>query len=877
MRLLILAQTPPPVHGQSVMVRTLVGELPRHGIASHHVNLPLSRSTADIGRWQPMKVVRLLGALARTLRVRYSERCDCLYYVPAPGKRGALYRDWLVMLVLRPFFPRLVLHWHAAGLGDWLEQRATTPERVVTRALLGRPDLSIVLANSLRNDAEVLASRRIKQVTNGVPDPGALSPPPPAPPSSFQVLFIGLCSAEKGVFLAAEAVIAANAEGSGTQPGFTLVAAGPFPDRETSERFDALVRRHPDVIRHAGMVAGREKTLLYQSSHAVCLPTTHDAEALPLVLLEALAHDRPIVASNWRGIGEIASPDVGYVVEPANVSELVRAFRSLRESPPRPGACRERFLKHYTVDRHVAAVVDALSSLEEPEAIVRPRIAESPETVVPLAPASTDAAETAHDRVTQGYRSTLLSHFVRVCCKVVSVTVLARLVAPAEHGLFAMAASLTLVLVLFRDLGLGTAAIQASHLSEVQKSTLAWAHAVIGVILSITAVLLAPGVAAFYHEPRVEPVVVACSLGLLLIGLNAWPRVLLMRDMRFGELNRLETLAAVVATMAMVVAGAAGAGAFAFVVFLLVSESIILVEAWRVCGWRPRHLPRWHSLQPLWRSGAGVTAQQVLVFLQRQAEIVFVGRWFGAHPLGNYSRPAQLLAMPATHMAGPLAQVLLATLSRTEPRDPQFLRQLQLGTNLILHLTLPVVMLCFALPHEVVRLVLGPEWLDAAPLLRWLALAAGAGFLAAPMQATAVALHRTSRLGCIEAATLVLVVGGIVAGRPHGPEGIAAGVAAALLVSIGPRWYWLMRGTDVRVRSLVRAAMRPVIVNTVGAIAAMAAVAAVDSHEWPTHLAVGAFSAAAAMGIACLGWPALRNDIMDLGRRLSPFSSRSNP
>ena len=41
MRLLILAQSPPPVHGQSVMVRTIVGELPRHGIASHHVYLPL--------------------------------------------------------------------------------------------------------------------------------------------------------------------------------------------------------------------------------------------------------------------------------------------------------------------------------------------------------------------------------------------------------------------------------------------------------------------------------------------------------------------------------------------------------------------------------------------------------------------------------------------------------------------------------------------------------------------------------------------------------------------------------------------------------------------------------------------------------------------
>ena len=43
------------------------------------------------------------------------------YYVPAPGKRVALYRDWLVMLLCRPFFKNIILHWHAAGLAKWLE------------------------------------------------------------------------------------------------------------------------------------------------------------------------------------------------------------------------------------------------------------------------------------------------------------------------------------------------------------------------------------------------------------------------------------------------------------------------------------------------------------------------------------------------------------------------------------------------------------------------------------------------------------------------------------------------------------------------------------------------------------------------------------
>ena len=54
----------------------------------------------------------------------------------APGKRAALYRDWVVMVLCRPFFRQVIHHWHAVGLGvigdHLLEELAF--ER------LGRPD-----------------------------------------------------------------------------------------------------------------------------------------------------------------------------------------------------------------------------------------------------------------------------------------------------------------------------------------------------------------------------------------------------------------------------------------------------------------------------------------------------------------------------------------------------------------------------------------------------------------------------------------------------------------------------------------------------------------------------------------------------------------
>src|SRR5205085_12325064 len=93
------------------------------------------------------------------------------YYIPAPGKKSALYRDWLVMFVCRRFFSRVFLHWHAAGLAKWLEQVVQLRTRSLTYNLMKQVDLSIVLSQYNKADAEKLYSRNITVVSNGIPDP----------------------------------------------------------------------------------------------------------------------------------------------------------------------------------------------------------------------------------------------------------------------------------------------------------------------------------------------------------------------------------------------------------------------------------------------------------------------------------------------------------------------------------------------------------------------------------------------------------------------------------------------------------------------------------------------------------------------------------
>src|SRR4051812_17333941 len=74
MKLLVLAQTPPPLHGQSAMVQTLLDGLGASpGFEVHHVNLRLSADAADIGRWRPGKVAGILRACVSALWLRLSK------------------------------------------------------------------------------------------------------------------------------------------------------------------------------------------------------------------------------------------------------------------------------------------------------------------------------------------------------------------------------------------------------------------------------------------------------------------------------------------------------------------------------------------------------------------------------------------------------------------------------------------------------------------------------------------------------------------------------------------------------------------------------------------------------------------------------------
>jgi glycosyltransferase involved in cell wall biosynthesis len=74
------------------------------------------------------------------------------------------------MFVCRPFFKKIIFHWHNAGLAKWLETAVQIRTRSLTYRLMKNADLSIVLSDGGRRDAEKLMPLRLATVADGTAD-----------------------------------------------------------------------------------------------------------------------------------------------------------------------------------------------------------------------------------------------------------------------------------------------------------------------------------------------------------------------------------------------------------------------------------------------------------------------------------------------------------------------------------------------------------------------------------------------------------------------------------------------------------------------------------------------------------------------------------
>ncbi len=135
-----------------------------------------------------------------------------------------------------------------------------------------------------------------------------------------RLLFVGRLAAVKGLLVLLDALAAART----TRPDLRLTLVGDGPDRPMLE---ARVRAMglDAAVTFAGYKAQDEVAAALQAADALVLPSF--AEGVPVVLMEAMAAELPVVATQVGGVGELVTDgETGLLVPPGDCAALANAL-----------------------------------------------------------------------------------------------------------------------------------------------------------------------------------------------------------------------------------------------------------------------------------------------------------------------------------------------------------------------------------------------------------------------------------------------------------------------------------------------------------------------------------------------------------------------
>ena len=408
--------------------------------------------------------------------------------------------------------------------------------------------------------------------------------------------------------------------------------------------------------------------------------------------------------------------------------------------------------------------------------------------------------------------------FAKVCAQAANFTlrigslmVLARLLDPKDFGLVGMVTAFTGVLNLFRDFGLSAATVQRVDVTDEQISTLFWINILVGVILALSLTALAPVVVGFYHEPHLLWVTIVLSTAFLFNAAGVQHSALLQRQMRFTALATIEIISLITSTSIGISMAVAGFGYWALVATAVSVPLVGTLCLWQTTGWIPGK-PRLQSgLHSLMRFGGTLTLISVVMYIAYNLEKVLLGRFWGANAVGIYGRAFQLINMPTENLNSSVGEVAFSALSRVQNDPGRFRNYFLKGYSLVLALTIPMTIAVCLFAHDLIFVLLGPKWKDAAEILRLLAPTI---LIFALINPIGWLIFSLGMVGRSLKATLVfapLVICGYIMGLPYGPKGVAFGYSAVMALWAVPLIMWGIHGTVVSFRDIVLAASRPLV------------------------------------------------------------------
>lgn len=313
---------------------------------------------------------------------------------------------------------------------------------------------------------------------------------------------------------------------------------------------------------------------------------------------------------------------------------------------------------------------------------------------------------------------------MRAALQIGTQIILARLLGPAEYGVFAVAAIVISFSRFFSDIGISYGLIQKKTVTADDiRFVFTW-QVILGSTVGGAVFLLAGPLSGFFKEPRLLDVLRAASAICLISALGSPSINLLKRDLDFKSVQASQVYSYifgyVVVGIPMALAGMqVWALIGAFVGNELMSLILLYRRARHPLGFKLRHGEDGGLLV----YGARVFITNIQNWIISNIDRVIIGRMFPGAQIGLYSVSYNLVSNPALTIINVIQSALFSTSARVQDDVDRLRRAFLTVIGAITLLLFPVFAGIAAVSGTILHSLYGSSWLGATELLRPVALA----------------------------------------------------------------------------------------------------------------------------------------------------------
>lgn len=413
-------------------------------------------------------------------------------------------------------------------------------------------------------------------------------------------------------------------------------------------------------------------------------------------------------------------------------------------------------------------------------------------------------------KMAKGASWLILFRLLDRCIGFVSTMLLARLLAPADFGLVAMAMSVLAFVAMLTAFSFDLALIQMAGAERRHYDT-AWTfNILVGIGNGVLLMLLAVPAVHFFDEPRMLGVMLAVGINCMVACFGNIGVVAFQKDLDLHKefvLNLSKRLLGFAATLALAYWLR---NYWALLLATILSSAIGVLLSYRAHPYRPRlSLAGRHEL---FHFSKWLLVNNMLVSLTHRVPDLVIGRVVGARALGLYTVSYEISNLPTTELVFPISRAVFPAYSKLAGDLATLRRSFLDVLSVLLLITVPAGLGIIALAEAFTHVLLGPQWTEAVPLIQVLGVFGvlraavsniGAIYLAVgkPAMQTRQSLVFLLVLGC---GLLSLV-------PPYGAMGASWAVLLAAAVQLPLAFWSAARELQLPWLSLLARAWRPVV------------------------------------------------------------------